>query len=614
MNQYTYVGVNKNELLVREIVDGHHRTRILEDYSPSLFVEKKGIKDTGYRSIYGKPLERMQFDNIRDFRNFLWERKESLRYICGNKNIEYQYLNQVHSNREQYDPNLLHVCYFDIEVLRDPVRGYAPPENPFNSVCLITAFFPFLDPEDRIWVFALNDKDYKPDNPIVNYRTYKNDKDMIEAFFQFVNEVDVDIFTGWNIEFYDIPYLCGRYLGLWDENKETKARKSYTVDIDIAPFGIINRKEVPGAYEKMNAVFELVGISTLDYMGLYKKFTYVTQESYSLNNICSVELGEKKVDYSEMQHLQELYEKDYDKFVRYGIKDTLLVHKLDEKLQFINLAVTMGYIMGCNFTDTGSPVRSWEIYLYHEMMKDFIVPPIEKIPNPNNKDGYIGAFVKDPARGKHKWCISLDLNSLYPHIMMFANMSPETHVKREDMNKDQKLLYQNLQADIEESINLFLEHKVDTSVMKEKNVAITPNGAMFSRAVEGIVPRIVKRLYANRKIEKKIMLDKTQEFEDTGNITLKKIIAAKNGKQMAFKIISNALYGGMGNEHFLFYNTDIAEGITSMGQLAIRYMGQELEKYLNDMMKTPGMLRVLYTDTDSLYLSLGDLAMKRMKN
>lgn len=619
MKQYTYVGVYRNELHVREIVNGQHQTRI-EDFAPSLFIEKKEVKKTGWRNIYGKPLERMDFDNIRDFKNFLWDRKESLRYICGNKNVEYHYINQEHANREQYDPNALHVCYFDIEVLRDRERGYAPPENPFNSVCLITSYFPFLAKEDQIQVFALDNKEYRP-NPEVNYRIFKNDKKMIEAFFKFLVDYEVDIVTGWNIENYDIPYLCGRYLGLWDENKETKSRKTYSVDTTIAPFGIINRKEVPGAYEKMNAIFEIVGISTLDYMGLYKKYTYVTQESYSLNNICSVELGEKKVDYSEMQHLQELYEKDYDKFVRYGIKDTLLVHKLDEKLQFINLAATVSYIMGCNFSDVASPVRSWEVFLYHEMMADYIVPPIEKIHNSNNKDGYIGAYVQDPVRGKHEWCLSFDFASLYPHIMIFANMSPETHVKREDMNTDQKLLYQNLQANVDESIELFLEHKVDTSVLKERNVTLTPNGAMFSKEVEGILPRIMKKLYAGRNKTKKIMLNNTQSLEDLDENEakdevnqLKRKISALFGRQMAIKIVLNSCYGGTGNEHFLFYNTDIAEGITSMGQLAIRYTGQELTTYLNDLLKTPGKVRILAGDTDSNFVYLGDLAEKFKKS
>ena len=517
MKQYTYIGRHFDTLLVKE-VEGVNRTTSKIDWEPSIFYEAKAGTETGYTNTSGSPLLEKRFGKIKDFNDYLkdWS-GTSNKMIYGFRGVEYQYICDSFPDRDNFDHSVFNVMYFDIETERSEEYGYAPSSNPFNPVILITAYLP---KGDRSIVWEL--RDHPTDNQDkTEYRVFDDDISMIKDFFKFMKSNSIDIISGWNTDFYDIPYLCGRLLGQYHfpgQQKPDGMDSEYRVWTDktsYSPFGYIKKKTIIGNYGKSQVIYEIPGIESLDYMNLYKKFTYVTRESYSLNHISYCELGEKKVDYSEHKHLQSLYEKDYKKFVEYGIKDTKLVYRLEEKLKLIDLCIALAYMVGCNLNDVFSAVKTWEIYLYNELKRDGIIAPIKGRGVHKEKE-FLGAFVQDPVKGKHDWVLSFDLNSLYPHIMMFANMSPDVYVEPEHMQPDQLRLYKKHKDNLLQSIEDIIDHIEDLAVLKQWGVSMTPNGAMFSNEKLGVIPKIVKKIYVTRKDCKKLMLQKKQQLEDGG--------------------------------------------------------------------------------------------------
>ena len=320
-----------------------------------------------------------------------------------------------------------------------------------------------------------------------------------------------------NCEYYDIPYLCGRLLGQYDRNNpraEHIKERGYWTKKDLFTFGKVRKYTKQGMFGKNEVRYEILGLIVLDYIDLYKKFTY-TPPDYKLNTIANIELGDTKVDYSEVKHLEELYHTDYTKFVDYGIKDAQLVRRLDDKLQLINLGITLAYLTGINVNDVYSPVKMWEVYLYNEMLKDKIVPPWKR--TNNKRDSFVGAFVKDPLKGKHKWVMSFDLASLHPSIMRQCNMSPDTHVPYDKQPEDIKVLYDKYNEDVEKSVHLHTLEKEDLSLLKKHNLSMSPNGGMFRRDRRGVIPKIIDGLAEQRTATKTKMLQKKQELEDLKN-------------------------------------------------------------------------------------------------
>lgn len=620
-HQYTFVGRSKGRLVWSGIDKDHknaHVTLPRVRFNPEVY----HLSDTPseYSTIDGQPLERYEYDSVESFFRQINDLKEDPN-VYGMKAIEYQYINQFHQNREHYDTSLVRTCYFDIEASRDKDRGYASPSNPFSPVTMITAFMPWehTDGRIRVWMLRRLESTVFRNDPTV--RVFNDELTMISDFFTTLRIHGTDVLTGWNVENYDIPYLCGRLLGLYDgaptERQEgyTKRNGSFYLEgarIGLTPFNEIRRRTTDGAFGTKQLIFEIPGWSTLDYYKIYRKFATGTKESYTLDFISHCELGEKKVDYSEYQHLQELMEKNYPKYVEYARKDTMLVYRLEQKLHFLDLTYTMAYMVGCNFTDIYSPVKTWEVYLYHEMSKTGLVPPFNKSTD-DKRDPFAGAFVMDPLRGKSDWVVSLDLASLYPHIMMFCNMSPETYIKEQDMTKEEKTLHDKMKSDVQGSIQGIVNHQLDTSPVFKRDLTLTPNGAMYDKTRQGIIPQMLKDVYVTRKKVKKDMLRMQQELENIRESggedkELDGRIMSAHAKQLSLKILLNSCYGCMGNSHFMFFNLDTALGITSMGQTAIQYIAKVLTDHTNDLMKTPDKRRVAYSDTDSLFFILDDVA------
>ena len=332
----------------------------------------------------------------------------------------------------------------------------------------------------------------------------------------------------------------------------------------------------------------LVVLRKLDYLNLYKKFTYKAQESYRLDYIASVELGQKKLDHSEFDTFKDFYTNGWQKFVEYNIIDVELVDRLEDKMKLIELAIVMAYDAKANYADVFSQVRMWDTIIYNYLKKrNIVIPPIVR----SDKDSkYAGAYVKEPIPGKYDWVVSFDLNSLYPHLIMQYNISPETL-------QDTRHPSVTVDKILNEEINFELY----------KDTAVCANGSMYRKDKRGFLPELMDKIYKDRTIYKKKMLQAKQDYEKTPTKALEKEIARCNNIQMARKIQLNSAYGAIGNQYFRYYKLANAEAITLSGQVSIRWIENRMNKYLNKVLKTEDVDYVIASDTDSIYLNMGPL-------
>jgi len=399
---------------------------------------------------------------------------------------------------------------------------------------------------------------------------------------EFVNDWSMnypDIITGWNSRFFDIPYLVNRIVKVLGQKMANK----------LSPWGWYKENEINLLGNRKQQVFELVGISSIDYMDAYKKFTYVNQESYSLNHIAYTELGEKKLDYSEYSSLHELYKTNFQKFVDYNVHDVVLLERLEEKMKLLEMIISLAYMAKCNFNDVFSPVKMWDCIIYNHLKDQQIVVPPKK--HETKLEAYEGAYVKDPQIGRHKWVASFDLNSLYPHLIMQYNISPETLV---GMHTESGL------------VDALLDKEVDVDFLKEKNLTMTPNGSLYTRKKQGFLPALMEKMYTDRVKYKDLMIkeQKKGRAADTNKL------AQYHNMQINLKIALNSAYGALGNQWFRFYDVRNAEAVSVAGQLSIRWAERAVNQYLNKILGTDGTDYVIASDTDSLYIALDSLVQK----
>ena len=384
-----------------------------------------------------------------------------------------------------------------------------------------------------------------------------------------------DILTGWNVELYDVPYICGRLERLFGE-KEMK---------QISPWGIVHRDEME-IKGRQQIIYNMYGINVVDYLDLYRKFTYTNQESYRLDHIAFVELGQRKLDHNEFENFKDFYTKDWQKFIDYNILDVELVTRLEDKMKLIELAIALAYDAKVNIRDVYYQVRMWDTIIYNFLKDKGVVVPPAKRSDKNEK--YEGAYVKEPKPGRYNWVVNFDLNSLYPHLIMQYNISPETLLDRRHPTVTVDRLLQK-------------QDEIDGKY------CVAPNGAQYRKDIHGFLPEIMQKIYNERVQSKKLMIMAKQEYEKTPTKKLEKDISKYNNIQMARKIQLNSAYGAIGNQYFRYYNLRNAEAITYGGQFSIRWIEDKMNTYLNRVLKTDGEDYVIASDTDSIYLNMGPL-------
>ena len=569
MKFYTNIQLIGNQFLIRGYENGKHITH-REEWKPTLFVPSK--RKTKYKTLEGESVEPIQPGFVRDCREFYKKYDEVENFnIYGNDRYVYQYISEKYpEDHIQFDIKKIRLVTIDIEVAAE--SGFPDVENVAEELLLIS-----LQDYATKKVTTFGSRPFDNKDPNVNYIYCQNETILLTSFLSYWRKNLPEVITGWNSQMYDIPYLAGRINRILGE----KSMK------DLSPWGLVSQDEVYISGRK-NITYDIGGVTQLDYLDLYKRFTYTNQESYRLDYIANYELGEKKLDHNEYDTFREFYTKDWDKFVRYNIRDVQLVDKLEDKLKLIELAITMAFDAKVNFIDIHYQVRMWDTIIYNYLKKQNIVIPPKKRTSKSQK--YAGAYVKEPKPGKYDWVVSFDLNSLYPHLIMQYNISPET--LKDDKHPTA-------------TVDRILKEEIDFQLHKDS--AVCANGAMYRTDIRGFLPEIMEKIYTERTVYKKKMLAAKQKYEDTKDPKLVKDIATFNNIQMARKIQLNSAYGAIGNEYFRYYKLENAEAITLSGQVSIRWIEDRMNNYLNKILKTKDEDYVIAVDTDSIYLHLGPL-------
>ncbi len=588
---YTNVCVSGKFILFRG-VENDRRVRRKIEYRPTFYLLSQEQTDT--RTLNGDFVKPIQPGNISECRDFL-KRYESVDNfpVFGNNRYEYAFIADTFADDILWDVNKVSIAYLDIEVGSE--NGFPEPRDAAEEITAIT-----IKLKGNYFVFGCGD--YIKHRDDVHYAKCRDELDLIRRFLDFWARFHPDVISGWNIKTFDIPYLVNRITKILGESEAKK----------LSPWNYLDKRE---AYimNREHMIYDIVGVATLDYIELYRKFTYAQQESYRLDNIAHVELGEKKLDFSEFETLHQLYKQDYQKFIEYNIKDVELVEKLEDKMKLIELALTLAYDNKVNYDDVFTQVRMWDAIVYNYLKrKNVVIPQMKK---GDKKTAYEGAYVKEPLLGMHNWVASFDLNSLYPHLIMQYNISMESLIEPAKYTDEMKDFIGNKRI----NVDTLLSQQIDTTALKNMGVTLTPNGQLFSIKEQGVMPEIMDSMYKDRTRYKKLALEAKKKIEtvldDKNQVKyLENQISRYNNLQLAKKVTLNSAYGALGNQYFRFFDTRIAEGITTAGQLSIRWIEQKINKYMNVLLKTGNEDYVIASDTDSIYLNLGPIVDKFFPN
>ena len=564
MKFYTNVTQWGNQILVREYNMGE-RTNKKVKYSPTLYVPVQ--KETKYKTLNGKFATPMKFDTIKEAKEFIAQYKQQPHLVFGLDRFAYTYLSETYPNNINWDSDKILTVTIDIETKAE--NGFPDPERAEEEMLAITIK---NQSTKKIVVWGLGE--FKNDRDDVTYVNCSNEEELLREFMSFWSKHYPDVITGWNTEFFDIPYLVNRVTKVLGEDKSK----------EFSPWGIISSRKVYN-HGREQQVYDIAGVANLDYLQLYHKFTYTRQESYALNYIASIELGAKKNE-NPYETFRDWYTKDYQSFLEYNIVDVELVDQLEDKLGMLQLLFTMAYEAKVNYEDVFGQVKYWDVLIHNYLKTKNIVIP-QKSHN-TKVEKFEGAYVKEPQVGQHKWVMSFDLNSLYPHLIMQYNMSPETLITGEYLDLSVDKMLDGVQLDI------------------PQKTTITPNGALYRTDKHGFLSEMMQDIYNDRTVYKKKMLKSKQDYEDTKDPKYLKYISRYNNIQMARKISLNSAYGAIGNQYFRYFDLAIAEGITTAGQLSIRWIEKKINSYLNKLLKTDKDY-VIASDTDSIYVRFDEL-------
>lgn len=586
-----------NQLLVRGYDENGKRFHEKIKFRPVIYLPSKN-KTSDYHSLDGVPVEPTRFDSMKELREFcqMYEDVPDFK-IYGNDRHISAYIQSVFPNKVQFQRGLINVSTIDIEIGYD--NGYSASSIATNEITAITVKNSKTS-ECHIWGL----KDYDSEKSEIKrysqvYHHFKTEKQLLQDFIAWFSLEDnvPDIITGWNTRLFDIPYIVNRTVKVLGED----AAKM------LSPWRVINLKEVT-INGQVRQMYEIMGIQQLDYIDLFQKFTlntYGQQESYKLAHIAQVVLGITKIDWkNKYASLDELYQKDHQTFIDYNIRDVEIVDMLEEKLGLITLVLTMAYMGGVNYDDTLGTTSIWDSIIFRRLANKNVIIPFSKH---SSTRAFAGGYVKAPMVGMHDWVMSFDAASLYPSLIVQYNMSPETYIADKHINVNPDIMLDLISNSKSSSINYEFPNELD----EFSNIAVAANGAMFRKDKLGIIPEIVKELYARRVEIKseatKLKKDKQKLIKDSSEyVTIDKKIERLDTEQTAIKILMNSLFGALGNNFFRYFNLNVAEAITLTGQTAIRLAEKTINSYVSKMLKSEKD-RVIAIDTDSVYLACKDV-------
>lgn len=632
---YTNVTRHKNKLLCRYIENGEEGQHEFK-YNPTLFGHIRGDYDPAlikFRGLKNEPLLPITYDNMNSAREAIESAHNTPGMdVYGNDDYVSQFLGQSFKHDYKYNRKSIRGCNFDIEIAssyRDNngdyrIERYRDRDKSDDDGIVVKKFdedlvrageYPitavtFHDSATDIYtVIGVEEEGcggfvYDPDDPEIGglnvvYHGFINEYDLLRYMVNYISSKKFHYFTGWNIIAFDVAYICTRIQKIL----------GHDMLIKLSPFKKITARDREGKWGKEITEWTIHGCDVLSYDDLYIKFSYEMLRAYSLDYVGNYEVGIKKLSYKEHGSIDKMYFKSYQDFIRYNIKDVMNVNKIDEKRKLLNLAINIAYTTSCTYADTTGTIKPWNALLYKELLKEGRVPEIKEVFDGDTR--FEGAYVKMVIRGKHYWVVAGDLNSLYPHIMQWMNMGPETIIEYEDLPPHIRTWAEGIEFDV---VDLLME-KVDLSILKGTGICMSPNKQFFWR--EDKVGRSVfnqktRELYARRKDIKKMAKGFEQElikhkanqphpesleraewdreeiriWEEVAH-DLGDLISEHDGGQMAIKILMNSLYGACGLKFFKsYYDVRIAEGITMSAQLANRWMWKSVNTFLNEYLDT----------------------------
>ena len=570
MRFYTNVQMVGDQILIRGYEDGK-RFSNRDVYKPTMFVSSK--RETKYKTLTGDYVEPVKPGTIKETREFVskYDGVDGFK-LYGFERFIYQFISDNYPEDQiEFDISKIKLVTIDIETKSE--NGFPDVESASEEILLVT-IQDYTTKEIITW----GTKSFNNTHDNVDYRLCNDEHHLLNSFIQWWIENTPDVVTGWNCEFFDIPYITGRL----NRVLGSKLMKR------LSPWGLVTQSDIVVRGRK-NFIVDIGGVSVLDYMRLYKWSPGTpNQESFRLDYIAQQELGQQKLDHSEFDTFKDFYTKGWQKFVEYNIIDVKLVDRLEDKLKLIELALTMAYDAKVNYQDIFFQVRLWDCIIYNELKKRNIAIP-QKVGSKKDEK-YAGAYVKEPIPGKYDWVVSFDLNSLYPHLIMQYNISPETLVEQRHPSA---------------TVDRILSEEINFELYKDN--AICANGAMYRRDKRGFLPELMQKYYDERVIYKNRMIKAKKAYEKNPSKSLEKEIARCNNIQMAKKISLNSAYGAIGNQYFRYYKLENAEAITLSGQVSIRWIEDRMNQKINHILKTKDTDYVIASDTDSIYLNLGPL-------
>ena len=571
-----------------------------------------------YKSIYGDPLTRVVCKSTKDFRKELSINKDKKKFE-SDVNPIFQCLSENYLN--QTAPKL-NVAFWDIETDFDPERGFAPVDDPFMPITAITVHLQWLNmlitvamPPKGLPMEQAQEICQKRwgDTCILFPNNEKGEGEMLSMFLDLIE--DADIHSGWNSEGYDVPYTVNRI-------------KRVLSSDDTRRFCLWGQKPKKREYEKfgkMSETYDTIGRVHMDYLNLYRKYTYEERHTYRLDAIGEMEVGENKTVYEGT--LDQLYNNDFETFIEYNRQDVALLDKLDKKLRFIDLANEIAHDNTVLLQTTAGAVAVTEQAIVNEAHRRGM-----QVPNRREHEGNTaaaGAYVAFPKKGVHEWIGSMDLNSLYPSIIRAMNMAPETIVGQIRPDLTDEFLH-NATTLEKKSFAAAWEGKFGTleydAVMEQrKDVALTldledgtshvlsgaeiyklifdshqpwmlsANGTIFTTEIEGVIPGLLKRWYSERKDLQK-MLKKALDADNSAEIEY------WDKRQLVKKINLNSLYGAILNPGCRFFDKRIGQSTTLTGRQIAKHMSAEVNKIITGEYDHVGKA-IIYGDTDSVYFS-----------
>jgi len=608
-----YLNVKRygRNLLVREYNNGEV-INYKHPYKPTLYVETD--KPSEYKGFLGENVAPVDFGSMSDATDFVKSYKDVPGYrIHGQQDYVLQYLAEEYPDEIEFDSSKIRVANVDIETASEGGFPYADEANyEVNAITL------YDNIDDTYYVWGLGEwqlKDTELDFITYDNVEYVHCKDEADLFIRFINHFHTKqyvVFTGWNINNFDIPYIINRGRKIVGEKIVNK----------LSPWGIIQEKNSKGKFGKETITYDIYGVSILDYIELYQYYSRATLDSYSLDSVANHELGEKKLDYSDLGSIHTIYKTNFQTWIDYNIKDVRLVQRIEEKNKFIELVYSLSYYPKINHNDVFATVKTWDSIIHYTLLeRNIIVPPKEYY----HKESFGGGYVKEPIPNIYDWLVSVDLNSLYPHLLIQYNISPETLITSDDLPQEIKALIASIKFMNDEKGNKMMPMEIlnkekNIDLLKEYNISMAANGACYRRDKKGLFPELMESLYKVRKADKKEML-RWESILEAGDKTdaefvknCKANISKFNNNQLAKKVLLNSLYGALGAPYFRYFNIQNAEAVTLSGQLSTRWAGDRLNIFFNEILKTEGKDYIVAADTDSLYITLNELVKTAFKN